>query len=104
MKNRLYNVIKLCVMAVLLGVTGQVYAQSTPRLIVNDLTNGSATWYSDKGKTAEIDAVPYSATEQTLYIDIQPQVPVWALSRWHSKHSRRPTVRPMPPTVPACIR
>lgn len=77
MKNRLYNVIKLCVMAVLLGVTGQVYAQSTPRLIVNDLTNGSATWYSDAGKTAEIDAVPYSATEQTLYIDIQPAEGYW---------------------------
>ena len=39
MKNRLYNVIKLCVMAVLLGVTGQVYAQSTSVPIVNDLTN-----------------------------------------------------------------
>ena len=77
MKNRLYNVIKLCVMAVLLGVTGQVYAQSTPRLIVNDLTNGSATWYSDKGKTSKIDAVPYSATEQTLYIDIQPAEGYW---------------------------
>lgn len=77
MKNRLYNVIKLCVMAVLLGVTGQVYAQSTPRLIVNDLTNGSATWYSDKGKTSEIDAVPHSATEQTLYIDIQPAEGYW---------------------------
>ena len=77
MKNRLYNVIKLCVMAVLLGVTGQVYAQSTPRLIVNDLTNGSATWYSDAGKTTKIDAVPYSATEQTLYIDIQPAEGYW---------------------------
>lgn len=77
MKNRLYNVIKLCVMAVLLGVTGQVYAQSTPRLIVNDLTNGSATWYSDAGKTSKIDAVPYSATEQTLYIDIQPAEGYW---------------------------
>ena len=77
MKNRLYNVIKLCVMAVLLGVTGQVYAQSTPRLIVNDLTNGSATWYSDKGKTSKIDAVPHSATEQTLYIDIQPAEGYW---------------------------
>ena len=77
MKNRLYNVIKLCVMAVLLGVTGQVYAQSTPRLIVNDLTNGSATWYSDAGKTSKIDAVPHSATEQTLYIDIQPAEGYW---------------------------
>ena len=77
MKNRLYNVIKLCVMAVLLGVTGQVYAQSTPRLIVNDLTNGSATWYSDKGKTSKIDAVPYSAKEQILYIDIQPAEGYW---------------------------
>ena len=77
MKNRLYNVIKLCVMAVLLGVTGQVYAQSTPRLIVNDLTNGSATWYSDKGKTSKIDAVPHSATEQTLYIGIQPAEGYW---------------------------
>ena len=77
MKNRLYNVIKLCVMAVLLGVTGQVYAQSTPRLIVNDLTNGSATWYSDAGKTTKIDAVPHSATEQTLYIDIQPAEGYW---------------------------
>jgi hypothetical protein len=64
-------------MAVLLGVTGQVYAQSTPRLIVNDLTNGSATWYSDKGKTSKIDAVPHSATEQTLYIDIQPAEGYW---------------------------
>ena len=77
MKNRLYNVIKLCVMAVLLGVTGQVYAQSTPRLIVNDLTNGSATWYSDAGKTTKIDAVPYSAKEQILYIDIQPAEGYW---------------------------
>ena len=77
MKNRLYNVIKLCVMAVLLGVTGQVYAQSTPRLIVNDLTNGSATWYSDKGKTSKIDAVPYSAKEQIFYIDIQPAEGYW---------------------------
>ena len=58
MKNRLYNVIKLCVMAVLLGVTGKVYAQSTPRLIVNDLTNGSATWYSDAGKPSKNDVVP----------------------------------------------
>ena len=77
MKNRLYNVIKLCVMAVLLGVTGQVYAQSTPRLIVNDLTNGSATWYSDKGKTTKIDAVPHSAKEQIFYIDIQPAEGYW---------------------------
>ena len=77
MKNLLYNIIRLCVMAVLLGVTGQVYAQSTPRLIVNDLTNGSATWYSDAGKTTKIDAVPYSATEQTLYIDIQPAEGYW---------------------------
>ena len=77
MKNRLYNVIKLCVMAVLLGVTGQVYAQSTSVPIVNDLTNGSATWYSDDGKTTKIDAVPYSATEQTLYIDIQPAEGYW---------------------------
>ncbi len=77
MKNRLYNVIKLCVMAVLLGVTGQVYAQSTSVPIVNDLTNGSATWYSNAGKTTKIDAVPYSATEQTLYIDIQPAEGYW---------------------------
>ena len=77
MKNRLYNVIKLCVMAVLLGVTGQVYAQSTSVPIVNDLTNGSATWYSDKGKTSKIDAVPYSAKEQIFYIDIQPAEGYW---------------------------
>ena len=76
MKNRLI-IIRLCVMVALLGVTGEVNAAETPRKIVNDLTNGSATWYSDASKSAEITSVPYAAAEQTLYIDIQPAEGYW---------------------------
>lgn len=61
----------------LLGVTGQVNAIETPRKIVNDLTNGSATWYSDANKSTPITSVPYSAAAQTLYIDIQPAEGYW---------------------------
>ena len=64
-------------MVALLGVTGEVNAAETPRKIVNDLTNGSATWYSDASKSAEITSVPYAAAEQTLYIDIQPAEGYW---------------------------
>ena len=77
MKNRLYNIIRLCVIVALLGVTGQVNAIETPRKIVNDLTNGSATWYSDANKSTPITSVPYSAAAQTLYIDIQPAEGYW---------------------------
>lgn len=64
-------------MVALLGVTGEVNAAETPRKIVNDLTNGSATWYSDASKSAEITSVPYAAAAQTLYIDIQPAEGYW---------------------------